>query len=318
MRYLRLLGPVSVTEIQTAQTEAQGAFVAPVPRFRSRRTMGLLGYLAAEGRPLSRDLSAVLFWPDETPSKGRANLSRELHNLAKILPDCWVQNRQSVAFSPAADTSVDLYQLRQLELEKQWQEAAGLLGGEFLEGLLLDHNHDFENWLLGERERWRGRAEKILHNVIEGHARRGRYSDGLREARRLLQWAPWDEATHRQIMRFLAWTGQRGAALRQFESCQRALRQELEVDPAPETIDLYQQIQAGTLDLPPQHPAFLSKEKARRAFERPPFVSREEELAQLNAYLDGALAGQGRVVFITGAPGQTPLLSRSCSTWGDI
>ena len=210
MRYLRLLGPVSVTEIQTAQTEAQGAIVAPVPRFRSRRTMGLLGYLAAEGRPLSRDLLAVLFWPDETPSKGRANLSRELHNLAKILPDCWVQNRQSVAFSPAADTSVDLYQLRQLELEKQWQEAAGLLGGEFLEGLLLDHNHDFENWLLGERERWRGRAEKILHNVIEGHARRGRYSDGLREARRLLQWAPWDEATHRQIMRFLAWTGQRG------------------------------------------------------------------------------------------------------------
>ena len=105
-------------------------------------------------------------------------------------------------------------------------------------------------------------------------------------------------------MRLLAWTGQRGAALRQFETCKRALWEELGVELAGETITLYQQIQAGKLDLPPQLPAFLTEEKARHEFERPPFVARERELAQLDAFLDGALAGQGRVIFITGGPGR--------------
>jgi len=57
-----------------------------VPRFRSRRTVALLGYLAAERRSVVRDFLAALFWPDEATSKGRSNLRRELHNLAQILP----------------------------------------------------------------------------------------------------------------------------------------------------------------------------------------------------------------------------------------
>ena len=68
------------------------------PRFRSQRTMALLGYLVAEQRPLSRDHLATLFWPDEDPAKGKANLRRELHNLAQILPGCWQTSRAEVAF----------------------------------------------------------------------------------------------------------------------------------------------------------------------------------------------------------------------------
>lgn len=124
--------------------------------------MALLGYLVAERRPIGREHLALLFWPDEAPSRGRGNLRRELHNLTQILPDCWELNRQSVAFIPSANTIVDLYKLLQLEEQERWGEAAKLLGGEFLEGLYLDHNPEFENWLLGERERWRGRAETVL------------------------------------------------------------------------------------------------------------------------------------------------------------
>ena len=106
-------------------------------------------------------------------------------------------------------------------------------------------------------------------------------------------------------MRLLAWTGQRGSALRQFESCKRALREELDVEPASETIDCStSRSRPGQLDLPPQLPAFLTEEKARHGFEQPLFVGREGELTQLDAFMDAALAGQGRVIFITGGPGR--------------
>jgi adenylate cyclase len=309
MRHLWLLGPACVEQSPEIQKSAAGSAgeecpAGAAPRFRSRRTVALLGYLVAERRAIARDFLAALFWPDEATAKGRSNLRRELHNLTQVLPGCWELDHQAVAFVPSADVTVDLDTLLQLKTEERWQEAADLLGGEFLEGLHLDDNPEFENWLLGERERWRGRAEAILARLIEGQVRRGRYADALGHTRRLLQLAPWNEKAHRQAMCLLAWTGQRGAALRQFETCTGALREELGVEPAGETVALFQQIRAGELDLPPQLPAFLTEEGARHEIGRPLFVARERELAQLDGFLAEALAGQGRVVFVTGGPGR--------------
>jgi len=304
-RRLWLLGPARVDKVQTTvESDAGKRDADAIPRFRSRRTVALLGYLAAERRPLARDHLTALLWPDWTLSRGRANLSRNLHNLAQILPDCWELDRQAVAFVPAASTTVDLHRLSELQAQERWDEAAELLGGEFLEGLYLEDNLEFENWLLAERERWRARGETILTRVIDGHTRRGRYDDALRYARRLLQLTPWSEETHAQVMRLLAWTGQRGAALRQFETCKQTLWEELGVEPSGETTALCQQIQAGKLKLPPQLPAFLTAEGARHEAEPPLFVARERELARLDAFLSGALVGQGRIVFVTGGPGR--------------
>lgn len=308
-RQLWLLGPARINQNQntrsrTTEIEAKGSFASEVPRFRSRRTIALLGYIVSEQRPVSRDLLAAFLWPDEAPSKGRANLRRELHILVKILPGCWKMDRQAVAFTPSADTTVDLYQLQELEAQERWEDAAELVGGEFLEGLSLGGNLEYENWLQVERERWRDRAEVILTTVIDSQIQRGRYTDALQHTQRLLQLAPWNEEAHRQAMRLLAWTGRRGDALRQFKSCKRVLSEELDIEPAFETIALYQQIRSGEISIPPQLPAFITEEKARREFEQPIFVGREDELRRFHTFLAEALAGEGRVVLVTGEPGR--------------
>ncbi len=46
-------------------------------------------------------------------------------------------------------------------------------------------------------------------------------------------------------MRWLAWSGQRNAALAQFERCRQLLTEALEVEPLPETLALYEQIRTG-------------------------------------------------------------------------
>jgi len=300
---LWLLGPTRVDALKNAQFSSKRSIEYKLPRFRSRRTIGLLGYLATEQRPVARDLLVALFWPDESSSVGRANLSRELHNLAQVLPCCWESDRHKVTFIPSADTFVDIYQLLKLKKLECWGEASELLNGEFLEGLYLDHNTAFENWLLAERERWRRYSEEILKRLIEGHIRRGQYTEALDQSQCLLQFSPWNETAHRNVMRLLALTGKRGAALRHFEVCKSVLRDELDVEPADETVALYQKILAGKLELPPQLPAFLTDERARHAYKKSLFVGRESELEQLDVFLDKAIAGQGRVIFITGSPG---------------
>ncbi|MCB9156314.1 MAG: hypothetical protein H6645_04270 [Caldilineaceae bacterium] len=174
-----------------------------VPRFRSQRTIALLGYLVAEQRVLAREQLAALFWPDEPTDKGKANLRRELHNLAQILPDCWEADRVQVAFVPTHQTTVDLDVLQQYTAAGEWQAAAELLRSDFLEGIDLAENPEFETWLLGEREHWRQQAETILTQLIAQQSRLAHYHEALRHARRLLRLTPWNESIHRQVMLML-------------------------------------------------------------------------------------------------------------------
>ncbi len=239
-RAVHLLGPVRV-----------GWDGGEPPRFRSQRTMALLGYLAAERRPVARDALATLLWPDVGLSKAKANLRRELHNLGKVLPGCWQTDRQTVRFTPGEDVRVDVYEVLGLEEAERWAEAADLVRGDFLEGVSLDDNLEFETWLFGERERWRQRVQRILSEAIVEEEQSGDHDEALRFARRLLQLMPWHEQTHGQVMILLARQGRRGAALRQYKRCKATMLEELGVDVSAETQVLYEQIR----DAPARRPA---------------------------------------------------------------
>jgi len=113
-------------------------------------------------------------------------------------------------------------------------------------------------------------------------------------------------------MLLLACSGQRSAALAQYHTCCRVLAQELDVEPAAETVALYRQIHAARPEFwsPIREPptasrlsAFLEREAEAAGLSGPVFVEREPELKRLNGYLKSALSGRGQVVFVTGEAG---------------
>lgn len=259
------------------------------PRFRSQRTMALLGYLVAEQRAISRDHLSALFWPDEDLATSKANLRRDLHNLAQILPGCWQTSRVEVAFVPGEETAVDIHQIRACEAAGQWQAAAELIGGNFLEGVTLADNLAFETWLLGQQELWRQRAAHILQRATDELESQGAYKQAVRYAQRLLQVMPWREETHQQAMRLLALCGRRSEALKQFERCRAILWEELDVAVSPETQSLYYRIKTN--------PNFTLH---NLPVETTPFIGRERELEQLASWLSGTAV---RLITITGVGG---------------
>jgi DNA-binding SARP family transcriptional activator len=260
--------------------------------------------LAVKQRPISREHLAALFWPDEESAKGRSNLRRELHNLSKLLPNCWDIDRQYVAFEKPENISFDLDLIKQWESERRYDEAAALIGGEFMEGLSLDIHSEFETWLQQEREFWHQTTENILEKASHSNVLKGNFHQALRFTRQLLEITPWKEDAHQQMMKLLSWTGKDQQALRQYAICKKILNDELEVDPSPETGALYQQIKNGTLPPPPHRPGFLTMaepEKLSRAFS---FVGREQEIQRLKTALTDAVAGDPQFIFVAGNPGQ--------------
>jgi predicted ATPase/DNA-binding SARP family transcriptional activator/Tfp pilus assembly protein PilF len=265
--HLRFLGAVQI--VQDDQ---------PVRGFESRKALALLGYLAAQSRPIPREQLVDLFWGDKPESRGRANLSWVLNRIATLLPGCLQANRHDVQFQRASSHWLDIDAFAQLETRRNpdsLTSAVALYRGEFLEGLSLDGCAEFELWLVGERERWRQRTVQALETLSTHHSQRGEWEEGLHFARRLLALEPWREETHRQVMRLLARSGQRSAALAQYESCRRVLADELGIEPLPETRALYERIQTATQARKPNLPTQPTR-----------FVGREEDLAQIASMLN--------------------------------
>lgn len=276
----------------------------PLPRFRSRRTKAILAYLAAKQRPVAREHLAALFWPDEPTSSGRGNLSRELHNLAKILPDCWELDRQSVAFCPSESIDLDIHLLDRWHKQRWIKLAADLVGGDFMEGLYLEDNLEFETWLQHERDFWRGKSKLILQEATETSERAGDFDRALQMAYQWVEIAPWSESAHQRLMRLLSWTGQDELALRHYATCKKLLRDELDVEPSTETKTLYHQISIGTLPPPPSRPGFLNFPERKRQEDNHPFVGRQNEIVHMETALSSALNGEVQFMFIAGSPGQ--------------
>lgn len=245
----------------------------PITAFESNKVRALLAYLAVEaGKTHQRSSLAGLLWPDSSERAARTNLRHTLHQLRQTLPDIadspprLVTTKQSIQFSTSDQTVVDVQRFEQLLVTcrqcthaaldacaacmERYTQAAHLYQGDLLADLSLQDSDLFSEWLVVQRERLHRQAFDILFTLTHLHERYGDFDSAQKYATRQLDLEPWREEAHRQLMRILAYQGQRSAALAQFGRCREILANELGVEPDAETVALHAQIRTGSLANP--------------------------------------------------------------------
>ena len=229
----------------------------------------LLAFVCAEpGRAHSRDMLASLLWPDEPEPVARRNFRQALSRLRALMLDketdrpLILLHPGAVEFNPEHDCYIDLQafdaagwdQAKLLEPDGSppqplWLEAAlRVYRGPFLEHFHLPDNPDFDQWVLTRREHYLRRALECLDYLSGHYERLGNSARAIEFARRQVELEPWLESAHRRLMRLLARSGKRAAALAQYAACASVLRDELGVDPADETRSLEARIRSGELE----------------------------------------------------------------------
>ncbi|MAT96542.1 MAG: hypothetical protein CL608_05310 [Anaerolineaceae bacterium] len=302
------LGPLQITIDQ-----------APVSGFISDKVRGLLVYLAVEQpRPLRREALAALFWPDQPKAKALANLRRALANLRRVIDDengrFLYITRQTLQFNADSQATVDAIQFAQLlgggePTLAQMEGAVKLINGRFLEGFSIDDSIAFEEWALLKQEQIQRQLLHTLNRLTAYYQAHHQPEIAVRYAWQQVNIEPWYEPGQRQLLRLLVQTRQRAAALAHYEQFQQELADELGVRPEPATRHLYEQIHQRQLEITADEssPAFLAEPPSTTL---QPFVARAPELARLHGFLETAVAGQGKVAFVTGeaGSGKTSLL----------
>src|SRR6185436_12643207 len=127
------------------------------------------------------------------------------------------------------------------------RQAAELVQGPFLAGFSLPDRPEFDEWATQERQLWERRFLETLAALIEHHTARGEYSAAIQAAQRYLAVDELAEEIHRRLIQLYGLSGDRSAALRQFERCSSTLDRELGVSPLPETSAVYEAALAGSL-----------------------------------------------------------------------
>lgn len=237
---------------------------APIHGLASRKAEALLAYLACQTRPQSREILSTILWDDLPQHRSLGNLSVLLSSFRKqSLEDVLLINRQEIGISPAADIWVDVNEfetaVHQINRERQiagrltrqtshrLRQALKLYQGEFLAGFNIRKATGFEEWVLITRERTQQLMIDGLTMLLEYYEAKNDFENGIEIARSLIHLDPLLEWVHVKLMQFFAWNGQRTAALDQYEMCCNVLAADLGIDPAPETVAVYQKIKANEL-----------------------------------------------------------------------
>ncbi len=240
---------------------------------KTSKSQALLFYLAINPGGHSRDVLAALLWTEMSNQQARKNLRDALVSLRAIFGDYLGIEVHKLTFNHELPSEIDVKDFvmavtrgRAVGDPALVESALQLYQADFLTGFQLPKTQPFDHWALQKREELYNFAITHLQWLATTYLQTAAYPAGLRITQRLLTLEPWQEAFHLLQMRFLAQSGNRVAALRQFELCQQLLADELGLGPSPSALALYEQIKDGLFALAPMPPARELEERHSRAF----------------------------------------------------
>jgi DNA-binding SARP family transcriptional activator len=236
----------------------------------------LLSYLLIHrDRPHSREALAALLWADTSTEKSKKYLRQALWHLHAALnsdsensSDVLMVDHDWLSLNPCSNLWTDV-----ADFERAFAAAEGIPGRQLeaetargLKDAVTLYNDDllpgyYQDWILFERERLQNMYLLMLDKLIVYLQFRGEYEVAQGYGAIILRYDAARERTHRQMMHLYSLAGDRTSALRQFERCAQALKQELGVKPERKTVELYERIKSDQvvyndpISDPPRHSA---------------------------------------------------------------
>jgi len=231
MLRLELLGPFALSR--------DGPVV-----LHNKKAQALLAFLALNPRLQSRERLSSLLWPDSSDEAARQSLRQCVSTLRREVADLPLASDHDLLGLNTAEITTDTEEFNE-NLAKpsiaNLKRAAALYRGALLEGLNA-RSDLFDEWLLGERTRFRAAATSSFRALLGELQNISAWEEAIALALRLLAIDPLQEDVNRTLMRLYAEQNQTALALRQYKRCEDVLRTELNVEPDQETRALYQEL----------------------------------------------------------------------------
>jgi DNA-binding SARP family transcriptional activator/tetratricopeptide (TPR) repeat protein len=280
----RILGPLEVDS--DGQTLNLGGA-------KQRALLAML--LLHANEVVSRDRLVEALWESDPPETAHKALQMYVSGVRKLLGKGRLETRPPGYLIRVADDELDLTRFQQLRDEGRFTEALALWRGPPLSDFAYD------GFAQPEIIRLEDQRLTCIEERVDQELDGGRHAELTGELEALVEQHPLRERLRGQLMLALYRSGRQAEALEAYQRARTVLVDELGIEPGRHLRVLHQQIlnQDGSLD----HSASGAAAEDGAAGARGIFVGRVNELAEVAAALDEALAGRGGLIFLVGEPG---------------
>ena len=293
------MNQLEINLLGTPEVHYQGRLL----KFRSRRALALLAYLALEQRGHSREELIDLLWWEKGLKLGRTSLRVVLSQIRKALAAAdavVVASSDSVHFDAGQPHQLDVAEITHALSSNEvavWEAALARSRGDLFAGFALTGAPHFERWVSVQREHWHQQIESLYEQVAAYWLDSGERSRAVDMASRWAAHSPLSDPAHHCLMQAQLLNGDRVAALQTYKQFTAILELELGITPQAEITALAEQIQENP------HPFSHRKVVPQAITLASPFVGRDGDHRALVAAFERTLTQQTEVVLITGEPG---------------
>lgn len=269
------------------------------PALRGGKPLALLIYLATlDGRAESRARLADLLWGDEAPERSRGSLRQAVYALRQALGDAVItSSRETVAVvldQLPSDRAAFLAASRQGDFDAM----LAAYGGAFCDGLPLGGALEFERWMQAEQRRLERLLLDLAAVVIPARIAAGEGEAAVAAARALDRLFPDRSEVVVLLFDALVATGGRLEAIERLSAHgARLAAQEMSLPPS-----LAERI-ARARRAVTEGPALPAGPAMALATVGQQLVGREPLLGELQRMAEGARAGAGQCLLLTGPAG---------------
>lgn len=253
--------PLRIHLLGTIVVQRPDGTLVDGPLWRRAKVRAMLAFLALRrGQPVHRDILIDRLWPDRDHDSALHNLNTTVYNLRKSLEpdqsrgekstylryegDCYLLDGARAHWLDIAEFESSIAQARCAEDPGRavllYRKALALYRGEYV----ADLDPDLLNCSL-ERERLSQLYLSAMEELALHHARQGEYKQACDLYLQALSIDPYRETAAQNLMRLAIRRGNRAEAIAHYRRLERALWQDLEVLPSPESCLLYETAMHG-------------------------------------------------------------------------
>jgi two-component SAPR family response regulator len=212
--------------------------------WKTQAVRDLFFFILAHPEGVTKEEIGEAFWPDADRDTLKLRFKNTIYRLRRAVgPESITFNDDNYRFNRAVDYDydVDIF-LNELETAKQAADTEERIDhyrvaiASYRGALLPKLDQD---WVMVTREKYHLAFMNAAFALSNLYIKTGKYSQAVAVANRALEEDNYNEAIHRSAMLAYSALDDRPAVVRQFERCKLILKKELDLEPSPKTIQLY-------------------------------------------------------------------------------
>ena len=212
--------------------------------WKTQTAQDLFFFILSHSEGVTKEEIGEAFWPDADEDTIKLRFKNSIYRLRRAIgaetitfTDNYYRFNRSLDYEYDVDTFLTEIELAKKsmdssEMSDHYRAATSSYHGKFLPKI-------DQEWVIAAREKYHLAFVSAAMELGNYYFRSGKYTQALAIANRALEEDNFNEAAHRFTMQVYSALNDRPAVARQYEKCRKILKKELNIDPSPQTINLY-------------------------------------------------------------------------------